>query len=307
MHLIDCTTGEEKKKIHCKSTGVGSVACSHHDQCVLVTSKLKPHNISYLSLYDNRYLIKFSGHSEYITSLSMCPINDSFLTSAEDKTVRRWDINSGKEVMRIALPGYYSSPQVRFDSSGMVFGVHSLQTAKGAHSLKLYDARFNGGSPFQDISPNPGLYQKSLMENNALLTPEAADRLLRADWTSFQFSHEGNHILINTESELIWLLDGFRPEQEPVPILSRRNEFSSRLGCCFTSDDRHILTGSADNELLRLDGKTGELQSTLTGHVSQVGQVACNPKYNMFASGCVNIALWIPTTSAPGNNGNGMQ
>jgi COMPASS component SWD2 len=238
----------------------------------------------------------FQGHTEYITSLSMCPINDTFLSSAEDRTVRRWDLVSGKETMKIKLPSTFSAPQVKFDCSGLVFGVQSRH-AKGTQQLKLFDARFTGGGPFQDICPSQELFKKSLVENNALLTLESAERLLKADWTSFEFSHEGNNILINTESELMWLLDGFRPDQEPLAILSRRNEFSGRLGSCFSTDDRFIFTGSAENELLKLNGKTGELLATYTGHVSQVGEVACNPQYNMIASGCVNVALWIPITT----------
>lgn len=293
IHLIDCTTGEEKKKVHCKSIGVGQVRVSHHDQCVLVSSRLKPHDIYFLCLYDNRYTCKFSGHSEYVTAMSMCPVDDTFLTAAEDRTIRRWDINSGKEVMQIKLPQSHSIPQVSFDWSGLVFGVHAMNS-KQHPVLKLYDARFTGGGPFQDISPTALQYRKALVENNALLTNDAVDRYLKAPWGSFQFSHEGNHIMINTESELIWMLDGFRPEVDPMPIFARRNELSSKLGCCLSTDDRYIFTGSADNEILCLDAKSGEIQSTMMGHVSQVSSIACNPKFNMFASGCANVALWIP-------------
>lgn len=270
---------------------------SHHEQCILISSRLKPYDTHYLSLYDNRYLTKFSGHTDYVSSMSMCPINDTFLTAAEDRTVRRWDILSGKETMQIRLPKNYGVPLVSFDWSGLVFGVHSTN-AKGHPCLKLFDARFTGGGPFQDISPSSALFKKALLENNALLTGDAVERYLRAPWASFQFSHEGNHILINTESELIWMLDGFRPDQDPTPILARRNELNARLGCCLTTDDRWILTGSADNDIVCLDAKTGEIQSTLVGHVSQVGQVACSPKYNLFASGCVNTALWIPAAGS---------
>ncbi|RYY83318.1 hypothetical protein EON63_11505 [archaeon] len=79
---------------------------------MLVTPRLRPHDIRYLSLYDNRYLGIFQGHTEYITSLSMCPVNDTFLTASEDHTIRRWDIQSGKQTMHITLPSAYNSPMV---------------------------------------------------------------------------------------------------------------------------------------------------------------------------------------------------
>eukprot|EP01039_Chlorochromonas_danica_P010335 gene10334-11439_t len=318
IHFIDCNNGEEKKKIHCKSTGVGHISFSHHDQCVLVTSRLKPFNTSYLCLYDNRYLMKLEGHEEYITSLSMSPINDTFLTASEDHTVRQWDLLSGKETMKIQLPTASSSvspPTAHFDCSGLVYGVHvhttstnQLQQQQLQHQLKLYDARFTGKGPFENISPDMNMFHKSLQENQAAAVAggsmESMERYLLANWTSFQFSHEGNHILINTDTELMWILDGFRRDQEPIPLLSRRNEFSNRLGCCWLTDDRHVLTGSADSDCLLVDAKTGEVVTSLVGHVSQVGQTASNPKYQVLASGCVNIALWLPlaTGMTPNNS-----
>ncbi|RYY83316.1 hypothetical protein EON63_11495 [archaeon] len=57
----------------------------------------------------------------------------------------------------------------------------------------------------------------------------------------------------------------------------------------------HAHAGSGDSDLLVLDAKTGDLCATLTGHTSVVTQVASNPMYQVIASGCVNVALWLPT------------
>eukprot|EP01031_Cornospumella_fuschlensis_P032295 gene32295-39055_t len=298
LHLIDCMSGEERKKIHCKSAGVGHVKFSHHEQCVLVTPRLRPHDIRYLSLYDNRYLNIFQGHTEYITSLSMCPVDDTFLTASEDKTIRRWDIVSGKQTMHITLPSVYNSPMVSFDCSGLVYGVHAQNAKTSHHTIRLYDARFTS-EPFQDISPVFELYKAALSVESMGMSGDGgvdADRVCKSEWHAFSFSNEGNYLLCNTDTEVLWVLDGFRPDVTPVPIVTRRNEYGSKLGACYSTDDKYIFTGSGDSDLLVLDAKTGDLCATLMGHTSSVTQVASNPMYQIIASGCVNIALWMPTS-----------
>ena len=68
---------------------------SHHTECVLFAGKGTPgqprthqNSINYLSLYDNKILRKFRGHSDQIAKISLCPADDCFLTSSKDRTVR---------------------------------------------------------------------------------------------------------------------------------------------------------------------------------------------------------------------------
>ena len=65
---------------------------SHHDQCVLLTSTktAQPNQfpVHYWSLYDNKLIRKFRGHTGEVTDISLCPADDSFLTASKDKTVR---------------------------------------------------------------------------------------------------------------------------------------------------------------------------------------------------------------------------
>ena len=68
---------------------------SHHDHCVLLAGKGSPelpssqrNSVQYLSMYDNKVLRKFRGHTDAITDISMSPAEDTFLTSSRDRTVR---------------------------------------------------------------------------------------------------------------------------------------------------------------------------------------------------------------------------
>ena len=67
----------------------------HHDHCVLLAGNGSPelpssqkNSIQYVSMYDNKVLRKFRGHTDAITEISMSPADDTFLTSSKDRTVR---------------------------------------------------------------------------------------------------------------------------------------------------------------------------------------------------------------------------
>ena len=58
IQLVDSLAGLEKKKIYCKSLGIGKAKFTHHDASILVSSNNPARNNDgkYLSLHDNRYL-----------------------------------------------------------------------------------------------------------------------------------------------------------------------------------------------------------------------------------------------------------
>lgn len=295
IHLIDCLSGEEKKRIHCKSSGVGQIKYTHNENCILVSSeKRNKYDIKYLCLYDNRYLRSFSGHTDMLTSISMSPVDDIFITASLDRTVRRWDLNSPKETARIQLSGLYSPAVANFDSAGLVFGVMAKNLRDNSHTLRLYDARNFDAGPFQDIAPSSVLQSKVISEQYPVTEEENRAKPNQSNWTSFQFTPDGNHIFINTDSDIVWLLDSFRSEVAPKLLGPRKNESCSKLGACVTTDCQHVLVGNEENEIQIYDKATGGMKGFLSGHVAPIGCIASNPRYDMFASSCVNTVLWIP-------------
>ncbi|RYY83317.1 hypothetical protein EON63_11500 [archaeon] len=133
---------------------------------------------------------------------------------------------------------------MNFDCSGLVYGVHAHNTKTSHHTIRLYDARFTS-EPFQDISPVDELYKAALSQEGIGMgmSADTLERVFKAEWHAFNFSNEGNHLLCNTDTEVLWMLDGFRPDVTPVPILTRRNEYGNKLGACYSTDDRYIFTG----------------------------------------------------------------
>lgn len=56
-------------------------------QTVLVSSDAPgvDHAVRYLSLYDNRFLRFFNGHTDKVVSIAMSPTDDHFMTGSLDR------------------------------------------------------------------------------------------------------------------------------------------------------------------------------------------------------------------------------
>lgn len=112
--------GEGRTKLNYNSGGIsnneGLFSCPQH-------------SVTYASVYDNTVLRTFSGHSSKVTNLSMSPVDDRFLSSSDDRTIRLWNIQQpGCIAMIPPIPNGIpdaTAPYACFDSSGLVFAVTS--------------------------------------------------------------------------------------------------------------------------------------------------------------------------------------
>lgn len=293
VHLVDALSGVEKKKVYAKTNGIGQVQYTHHEACILLSHENNASDIQYLSLYDNRYLRNFSGHTDHITSLSMSPIDDCFLSACMDKSVRLWDMRaSGPALGKLSLPSTHSRATVNFDESGLVFGVMSQDMRSKRHYIKLYDYRNYSAGPFENIVPAGNLLEASMMKSNHSLHSSQIKQSLHAPWSSFEFTTDGNNLLVNSQSDFVYILDGFRPDVEPVSLY-RKNDAGQALGACFSPTGSFVAASNDENEVILFDPVTGEQKDVLVGHVSPVGCIRHNPRYEQLASGCVNAVLWI--------------
>lgn len=77
------------------------------------------------------------------------------------------------------------------------------------------------------------------------------------------------------------------------------------FGVAYSADSRFIMCANEDNGVGIFDvdcsatpanasnSKAGTEVATLNGHSAPVGHVKCNPKYDVVATACQNVALWI--------------
>jgi COMPASS component SWD2 len=141
-----------------------------------------------------------------------------------------------------------------------------------AGSIRLFDLRNYEKGPFSQIPVN--------------IDPEEK-------WTGVKFSNNGRDLLITTRQEKIYVADTF--EYRLKHILSGfENKTGITLEASFTPDGEYILSGSQDGSIHSWRVSDGSPVYTFAGHSSPTSVVKFNPKYLMMATGCVNLAFWIP-------------
>ena len=123
--------------------------CRHHNQSLLYTGSEKDktqnvgqrHAINYLSLHDNKILRQFRGHSGEVTSISMSPVDDSFLTSSKDRSIRLWDLKQAGSLATMDMPksgkgmmmDLNGGSLAAYDSTGLVFGITAPLEGNAGH------------------------------------------------------------------------------------------------------------------------------------------------------------------------------
>jgi len=86
-------------------------------------------------------LRQFRGHSGEITGISLSPVDDTFLTSSADRTVRLWDLQQAGSLGSMDMPKNGNGmmidptgcPHAAFDSTGLVFGIAAPLDANAGH------------------------------------------------------------------------------------------------------------------------------------------------------------------------------
>ncbi|CAM9494117.1 unnamed protein product, partial [Heterosigma akashiwo] len=290
--LIDALEGRAKKTIHSKKYGVGCVTYTHHNQSILISSNSSTsnHDVRYLSLYDNRFLRFFSGHSDKVTSMAMCPVDDSFMTGSMDRSVRIWNLQKPRCTAILQFPVNSGAPRVAYDPTGVVFAASA--SVATANVIKMYDARQYEKGPFDTFTLEHDIVADFLTAKMPDMQPQQAQTLARARWTRIRFSRDGSNMLISTDASLILMLDAFEGKIVQV-FTGHTNDNSLDLDSCFSPDMKYVISGSENGQVVVWDAATSALVTRLTGHVGPVGRVACSPKFEVLASACTNAALWI--------------
>ena len=141
LQIIDCVNGcqptDRPSLLKMSTKGIRIVQSTHHEKCVLFSGSRDNHrnSIHYLSLHDNKILREWSGHTGQVTGISVSPVDDTFLTSSTDGTVKLWDIGqSGNALGEMKLPpNVEGAPIAAFDSTGLVFGVSAKMAGEEGH------------------------------------------------------------------------------------------------------------------------------------------------------------------------------
>ncbi|XP_051846563.1 WD repeat-containing protein 82-like [Antechinus flavipes] len=264
--LYDCREGRPQRTLYSKKYGVDIVKYTHALDTALCSSNKIDDTIRYLSLQYNKYIRYFPGHDKRVVSLSMSPVDETFISASLDKTIRLWDLRVPNCQGLMSLQG---KPLCAFGPEGIIF-------AAGVNSeiVKLYDLRSFDKGPFSNFKMQP-------------------DKT--CEWTGLKFSNNGKRILITTNGNFIHLIDSFNG----VVVHSFRgynNNKADAVEGCFTPDSQFIMTGSDNGKIHVWNGESGIKMAVLNGiHSGPITCLQFNPKFMTFASTCSKMVFWLPT------------
>jgi len=264
--IYDCEKGTQKRTLNSKKYGVDLIHFTHAKNSAIYSSTKVDDTIRYLSLHDNKFIRYFPGHTKKVITLSMSPIDDTFISGSLDKSLRLWDLRSPNCQGMMHVGG---RPVAAFDPEGLIFaaGINSNQ-------IKLYDLRSFDKGPFSTFQ----------------LTQEK-----ECDWTGIKFSPDGKSILTSTNGSVIRLVDAF----QGTPLKTFAGHLNNKgiaLEASFSPDSQFVFSGSTDGRVHVWNAETGYKVCVLNAdHTGPVQCVQFNPKYMMLASACTNMSFWLPS------------
>ena len=301
IQLFNTKAGQHAKELKSQKYGSNLARFTHHSTSIIYASTKFNDDIRYLSMHDNSYIRYFKGHTGRVTSLSVSPSNDQFMSASLDDTVKLWDCRSPNAQGQLN----FTSPWLTaYDPSAFVIAIASPP----AQTIALYDLREYHKPPFATFD---------------LLETEAQFRSLGQrggeGWLGMEFSNDGNQLLLSTNGPGHYVLNAFSGELVHYLVKPTAADYSHyapgadlptgegstpsfiQTSACFSPDGKYVVGGNgrtpglqvwhcadASKEDKQLD-PMAELPSQKLAKV-----VAYNPRHNLLATADKEMMMWLP-------------
>lgn len=267
VHVFSAVTGAQVQEVHVKDQGCRLVTPTHHPLGVLHAASKggsleMQGRVAYHSLHDNRILRVFDGHNDFVTSCSMNPINDTFVTASRDGTFRIWDLRQRQAVASGEL-GARGLAAAAFDSSGEVIAVAAPNRMLSLLNAKTMTAFTVTKEPLMQQTVTPGKYPPgpagTAVPGMAVAPATAAAGMAAAAvgrganlaplppsvaWTGMEFSPDDRYLAIATGDRGILVVDAFFPGRELALLQYHPYDAVHPSNVSWSPDGRHLATGA---------------------------------------------------------------
>ncbi len=233
-----------------------------------------------------------------ITSLVITPDNKYLITGSRDKTIRIWDISSGKEI-RILRGHNDEINSLVLSPDGKLLASASTDQTVRLWNLELLDnhqiIRENKGAIWTICTGKPDLigfagldriirvYDRELLEFRASLSGHTAAI------TSILFSADGKEIYSASGDKTIRQWDIASQQMKK----SFQGHASVVLSIDLSLDQSTLISGSADRTVKIWNTQSGELMHTFPDLGSAVITVALRADKKIALAGCANGKLFV--------------
>ena len=150
--------GAVVSELHVRETGCRLVTHTHHPLAVLHAAAkggALAGRVSYHSLQENRIVRTFEGHTDFVTSISMSPADDAFLTASRDGTWKLWDLRARSAVAGARMP-VRGLAVAGFDARAKIFAVATPQRMLALYDPKTMTAFSTTAEPLMQQTVTPG-------------------------------------------------------------------------------------------------------------------------------------------------------
>jgi hypothetical protein len=243
---------------------------------------------------------RLETHSRSVWSVSFSPDGKTLASGSEDKTIKLWDVTTGKEIH--TLQGHSSSVwSVSFSPDGKTLAsgsddktiklwdvttgkeIHTLQ----GHSSSVWSVSFSpDGKTLASGSEDKTIKLWDITTGKAIHTLQGHSSVV----SSVSFSPDGKTLASGSWDKTIKLWDVTTGKA----IHTLQGHSSSVWSVSFSPDGKTLASGSWDKTIKLWDITTGKEIHTLQGHSSSVWSVSFSPDGKTLASGSDDqtVILW---------------
>jgi WD40 repeat protein len=241
------------------------------------------------------------GHTRPVGAIAFAPYSTLLASSADDETIRLWDVTTGHMLRSISADGtgflgFSPDGSLLMSESRDVVKLWDVATGRDLGTITESMTNINSCA----LSPDWSLLALGLADGTVKLWDIVAGQVLRTlrghtiGVSGVAFSPDGTILASGSPDKTIKLWD----VATGAELRTLRGHTFFVMDVAFSPDGNLLASAGLDNTVRLWDVATGQSLRMLTGHTLFVNEVAFSPDGTLLASGSADgaIKLWAVAT-----------